>query len=55
MISKIDESLKTGDPQHIDGPQGMVAASQAYINDLQATGPLRDAYINAHHLRMISK
>ncbi len=55
VLAAFDRFLKTGDAAQITGPGGVNAAAKNYVEDLNQTAPLRDAYIKAHNLRMISK
>jgi rhomboid protease GluP len=55
VLAAFDRFLKTGDAAQITGPGGVNAAAKAYVDDINQTAPLRDAYIKAHQLRIISK
>ncbi len=55
MLTAIGQYMTTSDPALITGPSGLNAAAGAYVGELKQTGPMRDAYIKAHKLRMINK
>jgi rhomboid protease GluP len=52
MLDAIDRFVITGEESHLRGPDGFQPAATAYVDDLNRTVSLREAYIRAHHLQV---
>jgi rhomboid protease GluP len=54
-LDALGQFVASGNDAHIDGPRGYNASTAAYIKEFQTIGSLRDAYLNAHNLRLLPK
>ena len=51
MLDSLAEFLATGDEAHIEGPQGFVTASNAYLEEFETMESLRVAYFKVHEMK----
>jgi hypothetical protein len=52
MLDSVEKTVRTDEPRHLAGPNGLSAANADYLKEFEAIKTLRDDYFRAHSLEV---